>query len=141
MRAIRSGPVAITFAFGSLKIVNPVIGTARQALVHLLVHDVALVPFPAGLAIALTADTGPVICAGGVFAVSLAARLPFPARLALAAAPDALTVAGTVCDTTVRFGNVAFWTFPAFFAVAQTAAILAVGRAQHRAHTCNNSYY
>lgn len=121
--------MAIADTFGRLKIVNSMIGTAWQALVHLLVDDVALVPFPAGLTVALATYTGAVIRACGVFAVPFVTSFALPSGLALAAAPYALTVSGTVCNATVRFRNVAFRTFPAFLAVAQAASVLTVSRA------------
>lgn len=63
LRAIHPGPVFLADAGRGLEIVRAVVGTARQALVYLLVDLVAPFTLPASLAVTLAGDTGTVSAA------------------------------------------------------------------------------
>lgn len=117
-RAVGAGPVAVANAFGRLQVVHAVVRATRQAFVDLLVDDVASVALPASLAVALALYTGSVVRARGVFAVRFFASLSFPTSLASTGSSYALSVSGTVGDSTIAFWNVTFRTFPTLFAMA-----------------------
>jgi hypothetical protein len=69
-----------------------------------------------------------------VVVLTLGAEVALPAGVAHAGAPRTLSVLIAVGDLAVAERNVAHRTLPAVLAVAHTAAVLSVARAQHRAH-------
>ena len=66
LRAIDPGPVLLANAGRRFEVVCPVIGAARQALVHLLVHLIAPLALPTGIAVTLAGDTCAVTVAVGI---------------------------------------------------------------------------
>lgn len=69
LRAIRSRPVPLADALARLQVVGSVLGTAGQALIHLLVDRSTVLALPARLAVALAGDTGAVSGAEWIQAV------------------------------------------------------------------------
>lgn len=118
LRTIRTSPMPVANTLGRFQIINTMIGTTGQAFVYLLVDDIAPISLPAGFAVALTLHARTVIGTCGIFAVYFLAGFTFPTLFASAGTAYALTVPGAICYPAIRFGNVAFWSFPTFLAMA-----------------------
>lgn len=98
LRAINTGPVLLANTGRGLEVIRAVIGTARQALIHLLIDLIASFALPARLAITLAGDTGAVTAAVGVGTVGCKSRESRIARrldLALCFRSTACFVAST----------------------------------------------